>query len=144
VAVIALAACSSSSKSAASPPTSAAPVSGGVTVSIGTTKLGKVLVNSAGRTLYVSAKDAGGSTKCTGECALAWPPVGVTGTATYGIGLSASMFSTITRPGGTKQLAVNGKPLYTYSGDTNAGDTTGQGLGDFNVEGSNGNKITAS
>jgi predicted lipoprotein with Yx(FWY)xxD motif len=103
--------------------------------------LGQVLVNGAGKTAYIYDKDSVGTTKCTDACATVWPPLAVTGTATYGTGLAASMFSTITRPDGTKQLTVNGAPLYTYSGDTKTGDTTGQGLGDFYVAGSNGKMI---
>ena len=53
--------------------------------------------------------------------------VAVTGTPTFGTGLTASMFSTITLSDGTKQLTVNGSPLYTWQGDTKAGDATGQG-----------------
>jgi predicted lipoprotein with Yx(FWY)xxD motif len=147
VAMIALTACSSSSKSN-SPATSAAPTSttaaaasATTTVSIGTTKFGQVLVNGTGKTAYIYDKDSAGTTKCTDACATVWPPLAVTGTATYGTGLAASMFSTITRSDGTRQLTVNGAPLYTYSGDTNTGDTTGQGLGDFYVAGSNGKMI---
>lgn len=145
--VLVLAACSGSSKSASSATTSvtSTPVTSvSMTVSIGTTKLGRVLVNSAGRTLYMYDKDTGGFSKCSGACVTVWPPLVVTGPPTFGAGLSASMFSTITRSEGTKQLVVDGHPLYTYSGDTKAGDTTGQGLGDFFVVGPTGKRITAS
>ena len=54
-------------------------------------------------------------------------------TPTYGAGLSAAMFSTITRSDGTKQLAVNGKPLYGWIADKQPGDTTGQGVNGFHV-----------
>jgi predicted lipoprotein with Yx(FWY)xxD motif len=36
---------------------------------------------------------------------------------------------TITRDDGTKQVTLNGHPLYTYSGDSAAGDVAGQGVG---------------
>jgi predicted lipoprotein with Yx(FWY)xxD motif len=135
-----LAGCSSSSKPASSATT---PVTSETTVSIGSTKLGRVLVNSAGRTLYVYDKDTDGSSKCTGTCATAWPPLVVTGKPTLGTGLSASMFSTAPRSDGTKQLEVNGRPLYTYTGDTKAGDISGQGLGDFFGVGPTGKRIVA-
>jgi Secreted repeat of unknown function len=38
------------------------------------------------------------------------------------------MFSVITCTDGTKQLAVNGKPLYTFASDTKPGDVKGQGV----------------
>jgi predicted lipoprotein with Yx(FWY)xxD motif len=103
-------------------------------VSTATTKLGKVLVDSAGKTLYTSSGDTTpGSSSCTGGCATIWPPLAVTGTATYAAGLTASKFTTITRSDGTKQVAYNGKPLYTFASDSAPGDTTGQGVGGFVV-----------
>ena len=66
----------------------------------------------------------------------------MTGTPTYGTGVTASMFSVITRPDGTKQLAVNGHPLYLWQGDTKPGQETGQGQADFYiVKASTGQKI---
>ena len=140
-----LGACASSSKSSpaatSAPPVTRAAPTAHSTVSTGTTKLGKVLVNGGGMTLYLYDKDSPGTTKCAGVCSSVWPPLVVTGAVTYGGGLSASMFSTITRADGTKQLAVNGRPLYTYTGDLERGDTTGQGNGDFYVAGADGKMI---
>ena len=128
----ALAGCSSSSKTSSTTTTSA-PAAAHATVAISSTKLGQVLANSTGMTLYTYTKDKPGISSCTGPCASVWPPLKVTGTPTYGPGLSASTFTTITRADGTKQLAANGKPLYLFSGDTAPGQTTGQGQGDFVV-----------
>ena len=174
IAALALAACGSSSKSSspttttlaptattgaapttvsgaptttAAPGTTAAPASGTATVSTAqNAKIGKaILVNSNGMTLYVWDNDkTAGKASCTGGCATAWPPLDVTGTPTYGSGLSAAMFSTVTGPNGEKQLAVNGKPLYMWAGDKAAGDATGQNVNGFYVVGVNGNKIDAS
>jgi predicted lipoprotein with Yx(FWY)xxD motif len=140
-----LGACASSSKSSpaatAVPPVSVDEPAAHPTVSTVTTSLGKVLVDSRGMTLYLYDKDRSGTTKCTGVCTSVWPPLAVTGSLTYGGGVSASMFSTITRADGTKQLAVNGMPLYTYTGDLRPGDITGQANGDFYVAGANGKMI---
>jgi predicted lipoprotein with Yx(FWY)xxD motif len=38
---------------------------------------------------------------------------------------------TITRDDGTRQVTLNGLPLYTFAGDAAAGDTTGQGKQGF-------------
>jgi predicted lipoprotein with Yx(FWY)xxD motif len=93
-----------------------------------------VLVNRRGRTLYIDQKDTrAGISACTGVCATAWPPVVVAAAPVYGRGLRASMFSTIIRKGAKRQLAYNGKPLYTFRGDTAAGQTNGQGVGAFRV-----------
>jgi len=111
------------------------------TVSIETTTLGKLLVDGKGLTLYIWDNDkTAGKSSCAGSCATIWPPVPVTGTPTYGAGVAASLFSVITRTDGTKQLAVNGKPLYTFASDKKAKDVTGQGIGGFHVVQPNGKK----
>jgi predicted lipoprotein with Yx(FWY)xxD motif len=116
----------------------------GTTVAVASNSLGNILVDSKGMTLYVWDNDTtAGKSGCTGACAQAWPPLTVTGTPTYGTGLNASMFSTITRDDGTMQLAVNGHPLYRWAADTKAGDTTGQGVANFHVAGSDGNRISS-
>jgi predicted lipoprotein with Yx(FWY)xxD motif len=162
LAAFALAACSSSSKpSSATTPTTARSVPSTTTgyantttknttattsravptVSIRTASLGKVLVDSKGLTLYVWDRDTtAGKSSCTGGCATVWPPVAVTGMHTYGAGLTASTFSVITRTDGTKQLAVNGKPLYTFANDTKPGDVKGQGVNGFHAVRPNGSK----
>jgi predicted lipoprotein with Yx(FWY)xxD motif len=93
--------------------------------------LGKVLVDSKGRTVYLFQKDTGSMSTCSGACATDWPPVTTTGKPTAGSGLTASMVGTTTRSDGTKQVTYNGHPLYTFVGDSKAGDTAGQGLNDF-------------
>ena len=35
----------------------------------------------------------------------------------------------ITRPGGTRQVTINGYPVYTYAGDSAPGQVTGNGIG---------------
>lgn len=165
-AMLALAACGSSSKkSSASTDTTQAPAaapttvasapttsaaSGSATVQVAAVsnkdeKLDneKVLVDSKGMTLYISDKDPSGKSVCNDGCATAWPPLMATGSATYG-SLSSAMFSTITRDDGSKQLAVNGKPLYTWVNDKKPGDATGQGVNDFYVVGPDGKKIDKS
>lgn len=159
LAAVALAACGSSSKSSSStsPSTAATTTQGaaattttsagggattGATVAVASSKLGNILVDSNGMTLYLWEKDTtADKSSCTGACATAWPPEVVTGTPTYGTGLTASMFSTITRDDGSKQLAVNGHPLYRWMGDKAPGDTNGQDVNDFYVVSSSGEKI---
>jgi len=93
--------------------------------------LGKVLVDSKGRTVYLFQKDTGSMSTCSGACATDWPPVTTTGKPTAGSGLTASMVGTTTRSDGTKQVTYNGHPLYNYVGDQKAGDTNGQGISAF-------------
>ena len=66
---------------------------------------------------------------CTGACAQAWPPVHVNTTWTAAPGLDRSLFSTIVRQDGKRQLVAGQWPLYTFSGDTKPGDVNGEGSG---------------
>lgn len=103
---------------------------GGATavVTTATTPLGEILVDSKGMTLYVYAKDTTGKSNCNAGCATAWPPL--TGAvAQAGGSVAASSLTVITRDDGSKQIAINGQPLYTFASDTAAGDTNGQGVG---------------
>jgi predicted lipoprotein with Yx(FWY)xxD motif len=132
---LALTACASSSSSSATTPATSAPAaggsssapaaSGGSTVNMTTINGTAVLTNSAGKTLYWFAPDTSTASKCTGSCATYWPPV--TGPVTAGSGVTGTL-STITRSDGTMQATYDGHPLYTYVGDTAAGQAKGNGL----------------
>jgi predicted lipoprotein with Yx(FWY)xxD motif len=102
-----------------------------------------ILVDGEGRALYVfNADTAADKSSCTGGCAQAWPPVVVTGTASYGDGVEADDFTTFTRDDGSKQVAYYGHPLYRFAGDEKAGQANGQGSGgSWYVVGANGKKI---
>ena len=97
------------------------------TVDVATTGLGKTLVDSKGRTLYLFKKDSGTTSACAGECAADWPPLRANGDPTVGSGANASQIGTTTRSDGNPQVTYNGHPLYLYEGDTKPGDTNGQG-----------------
>jgi predicted lipoprotein with Yx(FWY)xxD motif len=88
---------------------------------------GSIIVDSNGNTLYFYSLDAGDSSACTGNCAIAWPVVYATN-PTFGTGLADSDFSFISRSDGLKQTTYKGWPLYTFSGDTAPGQTTGDGI----------------
>jgi predicted lipoprotein with Yx(FWY)xxD motif len=93
--------------------------------------LGKILVDSQGRTLYLFEKDTGTTSTCTGACAQNWPPLLAKGTPTLGSGASASLVGTSQRPDGTSQVTYNGHPLYRFENDKKAGDTNGEGINAF-------------
>ena len=97
-------------------------------IDVGTTSLGKVLVDSEGRTLYLYKKDTKGGTTsaCDATCAAVWPPVKATTTPKAGTGVDVTKISTITRADGTKQVTYNGMPLYRHTADTKSGDVTGE------------------
>jgi predicted lipoprotein with Yx(FWY)xxD motif len=99
------------------------------TIKIGDTSAGKILVDSAGKTLYYFAKDkpASGSSACTDQCAAVWP-VFYVDTVTVSSPLVASDFSSFTRADGKKQTAYRGLPLYYYQPDVGPGDMRGEGF----------------
>lgn len=96
----------------------------------GKTSLGTVLTNAQGRTLYWFAIDTSSASKCTGACASTWPPV--TGTPELGAGVTAhGTLGTIKRSNGSAQATWKGHPLYTFSGDSAAGQANGNGVNSF-------------
>jgi predicted lipoprotein with Yx(FWY)xxD motif len=96
--------------------------------------LGKILVDSQGRTVYLFEKDTGPKSTCFSACATEWPPVTTSGKPTAGDGLSASMLGTTKRSDGAAQVTYNGHPLYRFEGDQEPGDTSGQGLDFFGAK----------
>ena len=80
---------------AAPPPKTAS--GGSATVGLANSGLGKILVDSQGRTVYPFLKDAGTKSACFGECASDWPPVRANGSPTVGQGLAASKVGTTAR-----------------------------------------------
>jgi predicted lipoprotein with Yx(FWY)xxD motif len=99
-----------------------------VQIKVAKTKLGRILVNAQGRTLYMFAADKRGKSACYGSCAVYWPPLTTSGTHPLGSGVKASMIGTTMRTGGKLQVTFNGHPLYTFVKDSKPGQTSGQGL----------------
>jgi predicted lipoprotein with Yx(FWY)xxD motif len=88
-----------------------------------------VYVGSNGHTLYETTGDGNDVSNCTSAngCTPIWPPY----TAPAGTTApSGTPFTIFTRSDGTMQWAVNGHPMYDYSGDTAAGTDNGNGLSD--------------
>jgi predicted lipoprotein with Yx(FWY)xxD motif len=88
-----------------------------------------ILTNAQGLTLYYRTSDAPPSTVCSGGCAGAWPPLVMSGSSVPTSATSLSGKLTIVSDANGNQVEYNGHPLYTYSGDTAAGQTTGEGVG---------------
>jgi len=84
-----------------------------------------VLTNAQGRTLYYRTSDTPTSV-CSGGCASAWPPVLSTTIPSVSTTLPGT-FSLMNDANGS-QVAYNGHPLYTYSGDSAPGQANGQGF----------------
>ena len=110
------------------PPKTTSPISArAAVVRVANSRLGKILVDSQGRTLYLFQKDSGKKSACTGPCAGAWPPLRANGKPTVGSGAKASLIGTTARSDGGPQVTYNGHPLYTFVMDKKAGDTNGEG-----------------
>ncbi|MDL5156665.1 COG4315 family predicted lipoprotein [Actinomycetospora termitidis] len=94
------------------------------------TPLGTV-ATSDGYTLYQYTKDSNkpAAATCTGTCAEQWPPVLASDGDPWLKGIDASRVGTVDRPDGTKQLTLNGWPLYRYGKDAGPGETAGNGVG---------------
>ena len=92
-------------------------------------KLGQILTDDEGKTLYLYTKDTKDTSNCYDNCATAWPPLLTAGAPVAGDGANASLLGTTMRKEGTTQVTYNGWPLYYYAKDQKAGDTTGQDVG---------------
>jgi predicted lipoprotein with Yx(FWY)xxD motif len=109
----------------------AAATHGGATVSTGASKLGRILVDSRGRTRYLFEKDKRGHSACAGACATYWPPLLTKGGPTAARAAKQALLGTTHRADGTTQVTYAGHPLYRFVQDTKPGQTTGQDLRDF-------------
>ena len=111
----------------------AVPASAGATTTVKTRQgpLGTYLVDGHGNTLYRFMKDTTRKSRCSGACAQFWPPLIARHGVRAGSGVRASKLSTSRRSNGKRQVVYAGHPLYRYSGDSAAGDTTGEGLDTF-------------
>jgi predicted lipoprotein with Yx(FWY)xxD motif len=143
---LALAGCASTGSSSGGTSGGSAPVATGDALSTGSTKLGTIVVDGKGDTVYLYTKDTpnSGKSTCTGQCASMWSAVTTTSATPKVKGVSGTV-STIKGTAGGMQVTLNGWPLYTFSGDSAPGDVSGQNvLGTWFVLSPAGAKMTAS
>jgi predicted lipoprotein with Yx(FWY)xxD motif len=120
-----LAACGSGSATNGSTSSGASATKSTVVASATKPKVGSVIVDARGRTLYRFTAEAQGLPVCTGACVETWRPA-LAGTAS---GLPEHV-ATVKRPdGGQLQLTYDGHPLYRYAGDESKTDANGEGVG---------------
>ena len=142
-AVLATAACASSSPYAAAPSSAASPVPSaspvavspaatGIQIKVGSSRLGQILVDSNGRTVYLFLADSGATSSCnSAACVQYWPPVLTAGAPVAGSGADAALLGTTQRQDGRTQVTYAGHPLYYFITDKKPGDVTGQGINAF-------------
>jgi len=96
------------------------------------------LASAAGRALYIfeadrRAGDINGSVEsaCVNECLLLWPPLPGDVLPAAGNGVDARLIGSFRRSDGKTQATYNGRPLYYFAEDFNAGDTNGHHFEEF-------------
>src|SRR6266851_2306267 len=127
VASVLVATCGSSSPSKSASPSPAA-----ATIAVATnSKLGQILVDGKGITVYLFVHDTGTASTCYTSCAQIWPPLLTSGPPQAGTGATASLLGTTTRTDGKVEATYAGHPLYYFVQDKQPGDATGQGVDGF-------------
>jgi predicted lipoprotein with Yx(FWY)xxD motif len=107
-----------------------APARAPARVAIGSTAGAHVLVDAAGRSLYLSTGDARGRSRCTGACAAAWRPLLTRGQPRGGRAVRRGLLGRTPGSGGRRQVTYAGHPLYRYVGDRRPGERFGQDVAD--------------
>jgi predicted lipoprotein with Yx(FWY)xxD motif len=97
-------------------------------VTVGSTDLGQILIDSRGRTLYLYTPDKSSTSSCYGQCAAFWPPLLTTSKAVGRHGVKSALLGTTRRKDGKLQVTYAGHPLYFFAQDAAAGDVFGQGF----------------
>lgn len=117
---------------ATSPSPVASPQANGTTIQVASSRLGQILVDAKGRTVYLFLADSGTTSACnSASCVQNWPPVLTTGAPQAGPGASASLIGTTTRADGTTEVTYASHPLYYFIADKQPGQVTGQGIDAF-------------
>jgi predicted lipoprotein with Yx(FWY)xxD motif len=111
----------------------ASAVKSGTRIGLRHTRMGTLLVNRHGFTLYVFSRDRPRSDRCVGlsGCSSVWGPVTSKGRPLAETGVKSSRLGTIRLPGGRRQVTYFGHPLYTYSFDSGPGRTNYIGVRQF-------------
>jgi predicted lipoprotein with Yx(FWY)xxD motif len=125
-------AATSPSPSPAATSPSPSPAAKGTTIAVAANgRLGQILVDGKGISVYLFVADKGTSSTCYTSCAQYWPPVLTTGAPRAGSGAQSMLLGTTTRTDGKIEVTYKGHPLYYFLNDKKAGDTTGQGVNAF-------------
>jgi predicted lipoprotein with Yx(FWY)xxD motif len=116
------------------------PPAGAVVISSRPSSVGRILIDSAGFSLYEFSGD--GASAVLGclptnkapdgtPCTYFWPPLMATGPLVAGPGVSQHGLGQMNRPGIGKQVTYFGQPLYRFLFDSAAGQTNGEDVTSF-------------
>ena len=140
VLALVVSACGGATSSGSTPPTATSAPTTAPTPTTATTftvqtaqatvngKATTILTNAQGLTLYYFTPDTASKTVCTSSCAQTWPPLLFTGTGKPTASTTLPGELEVYKHANGKQVIYNDHPLYTYSGDSAAGQTQGEGL----------------
>jgi predicted lipoprotein with Yx(FWY)xxD motif len=101
------------------------------TLGVRQTPLGRILVGTGGRTLYLFLADRPNVSRLSRAGFAAWPAFVANGSPQASGGVNRSKITTIASRGAKRQLSYAGHPLYYFVGDQHAGSTAGEGLFEF-------------
>jgi predicted lipoprotein with Yx(FWY)xxD motif len=102
------------------------------TLMVAKSRYGRILFDGKGRVLYAFTRDRrGGTSRCYGDCAAAWPVYYRSGALRAGKGVQRSLLGTTRRKGGRLQVTYNGWPLYYYQGDRSPGAISCQNVDSY-------------
>ena len=122
----------------ASPPVTSVPAPGATTAAAADVELktasstaGQIVVDADGKSVYFFTKDVkdSGTSACKGACVAAWPAVTTTSDSPKVEGVSGTI-GTVKTADGSKQITINGLPIYYFAQDKEPGDILGQGVMD--------------
>ncbi len=119
---------------AASAPSSAAETKPSMTLVVRDSRLGPIITDDKGMSLYMFTPDARNVSNCEGACLNVWPPMMLKAGETLDDiavegSLRRSKLGIAMRFDGSRQVTYNGFPLYWWVRDKVPGDVTGQWVG---------------
>ena len=112
-------------------------------VSVRSTSLGSVLVDSRGHTLYAFDLDKGTKSACSGVCAASWFPFLTTAKPLTAGGVPAAKLGLAKRANGKWQVMFAGHLLYFFAGDKAAGQVRGASIEHWAALSRTGAKLTS-
>ena len=94
-------------------------------------KMITILTNAKGMVLYYKLTDPKNQTTCTGGCAMSWPPVVADNMNMMNVSSTMQLPHqlAVVKTANGNQVTYDGHPLYTYAGDTMAGQFSGRAMG---------------
>lgn len=114
-------------------PAGAAAAPSRATLQLRHTRVGPILTNGRGFTVYMFSSDRLHRDRCVkvSGCTGVWPLVKTAGKPRAGRGVKSRLIGTIALPGGGRQVTYAGHPLYTYVADSGPGQTFYVGVKQF-------------